>query len=246
MFADNINTIIPVISTLAGIVIGWLLNELRDYFKLRRENKRVINHVLFNLLEIRSILAKTEMEHSSEFIIKLIEDKYPQVPKKQMRFYMRSIFNLYLKKIVADNQNNSIQSIENRYKDSVDDFSKIFPLLAYEVGGKINLYNYLTFLTKYVEKIDDMVRAEFNNDLVPNDQDEYHSFTELISEFFETNLFKKALNSISVDIIKISKKLGRSTKKSCEEIMHGQDSSFESEDFQIFFDDYMEKVSSYQ
>jgi len=47
-----------VFSTIGGLVVGWTLNELSYLFKGNRENKKILNQVLFTQLEIRDILKR--------------------------------------------------------------------------------------------------------------------------------------------------------------------------------------------
>jgi len=116
---NNMPIFIPVIATILGVLIGWILNELRDFIKLRRENKQMINSVLFNLLEIRYFISKTDLEKFTKVTIEYLKSMFPDVNPKDIQIIINQVFNIFFQSIIAEQHTVEIKKIESKYKESI-------------------------------------------------------------------------------------------------------------------------------
>ena len=223
---SNIKTVIPVVSTLIGVILGWLLNELRDHFRVRRDNRRIVNSVLFNLLEIRFFLSRTELDKFTKKVIDYLKQKFPNEIPKDIQSIINQIFNIFLQTIIAEKHSVAIKSIESKYNDSIKELSKIYPILAYKVGGKLSLYNYLEYLKDYTEKVNEILNME----LIGNSKSKigpmnFDKLKETLGSSLQPVLYNEAMDVVTNDIKKTSRKLGLRTSRACKKIMKTQDSS---------------------
>ncbi len=79
----DLKTVLPAI----GVIVGWLLNELSQIFKSRRETRRVINRSLYSLLNLllmlnhKKSLLKSALkpdkldEFQADILARLFEDR---------------------------------------------------------------------------------------------------------------------------------------------------------------------------
>lgn len=79
----ELKTVLPAI----GVIIGWLLNELSQLFKNKRETRRIINESLYSLLNlllmlnhkknlVKSALQSDKLDKfQAEILAKLFEDR---------------------------------------------------------------------------------------------------------------------------------------------------------------------------
>jgi hypothetical protein len=77
-----------VFSTIGGLVVGWTLNELSYLFKGNRENKKILNQVLFTQLEIRDILKKTNLSDIEKQLTAMFVRKFPDTNQKEIILYL--------------------------------------------------------------------------------------------------------------------------------------------------------------
>jgi hypothetical protein len=205
---NNIPIFIPIVSTIFGVLIGWILNELRDFIKLRRENKQIINSVLFNLLEIRFFVSKTDLEKFTKITIEYLKSMFPNENPKDIQIIINQVFNIFFQTIIAEQHTEEIKKIESKYKESISLLSRIDPILAYNISGKLNLYNYLEYLKDYSGKVNEIFELELNSLKNERSVMNLEDIRNILEQALRPVLYKEALLVITNDIKKVSKKLG--------------------------------------
>lgn len=105
----NTEYIFPLI----GVFIGWLLSELSQFFKERRENKRIAKRTVFFLIEIKLYLS---------FIDPIIKNILQTTSLKKD-------FNDILKEIF-ENKEYTSDYFEKLTSDSISNLSSLNPYLA--------------------------------------------------------------------------------------------------------------------
>ncbi|WP_258102089.1 hypothetical protein [Marinoscillum pacificum] len=218
---DNIKTILPLIGTLVGVLVGWLLNELRDHFKVKRENRKIINSILFTLLEIRFVLTKTKLDDFIPSLVEFLQKSFPGEDIKSIQPIINQMFNIFLQKELSEKLGNDIGKIEAKYNDSIKELASIEPILAYSISGKTQLYNYLEFLEDYTGKVDELFKMELNN---TEEAFNFNSLKEVLTNSVQPILYNEALQTVTDDILQVSRKIGLRYYFSTKKVIKRQDS----------------------
>jgi hypothetical protein len=107
---------------MAGLMIGFALNELSTLIKLRRDDRRVIGKALAELLEVRFMLLLRPTAINS------LKASLPAVKfSAHDEFMIRKAFSF----LVPDSE-----GLHKRYDEAVSAVSGILPLLAFELRSK--------------------------------------------------------------------------------------------------------------
>jgi len=107
------------VSSLLAVGLGWLLHEISDHFKIRREDRRAVGHALGEFLEVRhGIIAIPR--HLEE-----MRKKYSIAP--QDIAMLRQVLEVLLP---------GVEQLQKRYNEAIDGVSGRLPLLAFELRAK--------------------------------------------------------------------------------------------------------------
>lgn len=105
----NTDYILPLI----GVFVGWLLSELSQLFKERRENKRIAKRTIFFLIEIKLYLS---------FLVPILKNILQTTSlKKDFSEILKEIF---------DNKEYTSDYFEKLSTDSISNLSSLNPYLA--------------------------------------------------------------------------------------------------------------------
>jgi len=73
------HTYIALLTAFGGIVLGFLMSHLGDYLRATREDKRVVEQVLFNQLDLWVELKRADVET----LVPILVDKFQQAILKR-------------------------------------------------------------------------------------------------------------------------------------------------------------------
>jgi hypothetical protein len=218
-----IDKILPVIT----LIFGFALAQFGKYFADRKNDRKKLKKLLFNLLELRWLL-KQEIE-LNEKITKLIERLKIKLTTE---FGAESAdgaeyFKPMITKILRDSivKPEKITKIENNIDNTIEELAEIYPIFAYELSGRYKIKEKLNNADEYFQKVTDNFE-EFPTEI--KDWIEPKISTELISDFDEY-------------IIAIAKKIGRKTNKNVSEKLEPHDENDNSE-LDKFIDEYIAEV----
>jgi len=111
---------IAVATAVGSVIVGWTLNELSGYVKLRREDKRKFGPVLVELLQIRFELKA--VERSVEELRKILPAITPQD---------EAMLCLAINQLIP-----KTSGLEQRYLAATDAVAGHSPVLAYRLRSK--------------------------------------------------------------------------------------------------------------
>jgi hypothetical protein len=114
--------VLPVIYTLSGALGGWLLSEVSQVIRLRRDERRAIGRALTDLMLIRRHIT------AAKEVAKMFSQHTTFTPQEQLQA-----------QIVANNFLPDMENLRNRYEESVKVVSGIRPIL----GFSLNQQDYL-------------------------------------------------------------------------------------------------------
>jgi hypothetical protein len=202
----DLPTILPVIATLVGIFIGWLLNELSYIIRCHREDRKQLKEVLHNLLETWYLIRVTNTEKIADLVAK--EVKHTLLPiynEPGIYQLLRESFNQYINSILEEfSFFKDIKEVETRYQDSVRDLASVDPILAYTLSGKKFVFNYLEYLDFSSRKIESLAQSDKETKKEVNIEEVLRNLKEL----FKTELYENALSTLKQDIRQVAWKVG--------------------------------------
>lgn len=136
--------LLPSIIILVGVFAGWFLNELSYYFRCRREDKRKLKEVLFNLLDIWHLMKANNPDLLIQITIDKLVGRFPDAFKsKEVLSFLKPFYQDFADGLMQQIVNKEISGIKERYETSVNSLAKIDPLLAHRLSGKLSVQDYL-------------------------------------------------------------------------------------------------------
>jgi hypothetical protein len=182
-----------------GITIGWILNQLGQWFKTRQEDKKHLKIVLFNLLEVYFILNRSDLD---KFITKLTDKVYKKTPKELQTDDFKQMISTLYSQILMDHLKkellNEIKTVKENYQLSIKTLAGIDPLAAYYLNGR-----------NYVIEIFDTIQNLFINmkDLFPEGHTEIQIGSNKALEVIKPDILKDAISETEKDIKEIAWKI---------------------------------------
>jgi hypothetical protein len=186
------NTGWAYLSTIGSITLGWFLNELSQWFRTRKEDKKVIKRVLYNLLETYY----TFNQLNTSDLINLLTDRllirFPvQDQSSETKDYLNKLFTEIINGFIKDDIVDRLERIEIGYTGSIEELAAVDPITAYRLNGKVRIIGTFDILQKYIkEKVTQS--AELNI--------QYQDQIELI----KPQIINEAINDLEDEIVAIS------------------------------------------
>lgn len=184
------------ITALFSVAFGWFLNELGQWFRTRRDDKKIKRQILYNLLETNFIFNQLD---TSELIELLTERILVRIPKNEQREEVKQdltqLYSGLIKGLVQDNVADNLEKLEEKYSSAVDSLSTIDPITAYRLKGKTKILQTFDLLQDYYEE----VKNQF-----PDDFEQIQNSIEITRKTIEPDIIKEAISDIEDEILNIS------------------------------------------
>jgi hypothetical protein len=184
------------ITALFSVAFGWFLNELGQWFRTRRDDKKIKRQILYNLLETNFIFNQLD---TSELVELLTERILVRIPKneqtEEVKQYLTQLYSGLIKGLVQDNVADNLEELEEKYSSAVDSLSTIDPITAYRLKGKTKILQTFYLLQDYYEE----VKNQF-----PDDLEQIQNSIEITTNTIEPDIIKEAISDIKDEILNIS------------------------------------------
>ena len=118
-------SLLPYVSGIIGVIIGWFLSELSSWFRDKRSERMVISKALSELLEIRHIVLR--LPEVTSYIMGLFGGSSSD------RYEMELLFKTFLP---------SSEELRSRYQQAVDDLAYIDPASAFQIRDYAFIVSY--------------------------------------------------------------------------------------------------------
>lgn len=184
------------ISALISVAVGWFLNELSQWFRVRKEDKRIKKEVLFNLLETHFTLRRIDMSEYVTLVTDRVMALYPEEQrtekfrKELLGFYTQTAKQM-IKMIISDKQ----EILVAKYTNAIDNLAKIDPITAYRLNGKAN-----------VMQVFEAIEASLSSaltDLVGQQQQEVQSQLSQAMDYIKPNMLTETIDDLEDELISI-------------------------------------------
>ena len=180
------------LTALFSISFGWLLNELGQWFRTMKEDKRIKKQILYNLLETNFIFNQLDISDILNLTIDRIMLRFPENEqteevKQQLIEQSSELIKGLVQKSVIDN----LKDMEVKYQNAVDSLSTIDPITAYRLKGKTKiLQTFEIFQDYYID-----VKTKF-----PDDSELIQNSFDTTIKSIEPDIIRGAISDIEVEI----------------------------------------------
>jgi hypothetical protein len=222
--------IFKIVAPFIGVLLGFSLAQFGEFFKGRKEKKKTLKKLLFNLLELNHVLDQEyDFENSiSKFMNKFLE-KFPKEQQEQAKKEL-PMFVDYISANLKENFINSkkVTYLEENIDAIISELSEIYPLFAFELNGQYKVKERLRETEDYFNKVSEITEDEFPVD---------------IKDWITPKITSKLIDRLQDYILAISKSIGKSTHKEVKNgILKKEDS--ENPELDKFLNEYYEKIQS--
>lgn len=182
-----------------GIIFGWTLNQLGQWFRTRQEDKKNLKIVLFNLLETYFVFIRSDLD---KYIQKITDKVHSKIPvgeqTEEVKILMQTLYTGLITNYLKPDLLKEIKIVQENYQTSIKTLATIDPLTAYYLSGRSNIIE--TFDT--IEGMFENVSEQF-----PNEQNEIKLGANQVMNIIKPDIFKDTLVDLENDIKKIAWKI---------------------------------------
>lgn len=182
-----------------GIVFGWTLNQLGQWFRAREEDKKNLKIVLFNLLETYFVFVRSDLDK----IVQKVTDKvFENIPKEQQteegKKLMHSIYSGISTNYLKPELLEELKTVQASYQNSIKSLASIDPLTAYYLSGKTNIIEGFDTIQVWFDNL----QQEF-----PADATEIETGAKQVLGIIKPNIINDTLTELENDIRNIAWKI---------------------------------------
>jgi hypothetical protein len=179
------------IGALLSVGFGWFLNELGQWFRTRKEDRKTKKQVLFYLLEIHFTFNKFDTSEITNLLSRKVLERIPKNEQtEEAKEYINQFYNGMIGSFVEDNVAESLAETEEHYTKSIKELSKLDPITAYRLNGKNKIFQVFDLLHDYYDE----VKETFPNEPGLNEQ------IELTVETIKPEIIKDAISDLEDEI----------------------------------------------
>lgn len=179
------------ISALLSVAFGWFLNELGQWFRTRKEDRKIKKQVLFYLLETHFTFNKLDTSEITNLLSKKVLERIPKSEQTdEAKQFINQLYAGIIGGFVEDNVAESLEATEEHYTKSINELSKLDPITAYRLNGKNKIFQVFDLLHDYYDE----VKETFPNEPGLNEQ------IELTVETIKPEIIKDAVSDLEDEI----------------------------------------------
>lgn len=185
------------IGALFSVAFGWFLNELGQWFRTRKEDKKIKKQVLYNLLEVYYTFSRLDTSDITKNITNAVLSRIPQEEqtdelKQQMNLLYSTIANNIIKEEIAS----KFDSIEKKYTEAIDHLAAIDPITAYRLNGRAKIMQGFEMMHSSMEEVQEHF-PEGNNE-------EMQTQITSVINILKPDIIKEGIQDLEEEITNIS------------------------------------------
>ena len=185
-----------VIAVIVSVTLGWFLNELSQWIRTSREDKKVKKSVLYNLLEIHSSVSWFDISDIVETVTNKVMSSIPKEKiTKKLEMSFKEIYIRRMLGIVKSNEAKNLDKLEEKYLNTINDLALIDPITAYYLSNNSQIWSFIDSLIEFSEQANEML-----SNLIEDNQ----TLTKDISVGEEPVIIKKIVSDLREDLYRVS------------------------------------------
>lgn len=215
-----------IIGVIVGALLTWILEELSQYYRYRGERRRIINTVLYSLLNIRFELVKMDQNRNSKEVLRVIEKLTNEEIPAHLRSHIESQISNASSELLESSVFDNLLEIGGELKTVLLVYSEIEPAGAYRLTEEGKYLLNLNELKKYLAG----VKEKFSDSETPVDYQEFHNC-------IKNKMISDSVRSLKKEISILSRNTRKRTRDQIFQILIKQDSfSLEESGFEECID----------
>lgn len=226
--------VIPIISTLVGVLLGWGCTELSRHFANSYLKKQTLNSTLSLLLELYFQVKRIANAYNqSQDLVKWYENLLSQYNLSQEE--KEAIGEIVREKIVPMISNlatDETQKLSKDYEIALEKLSCYYPVAAYRLRGRADIKHILIDFDDYLTKIEMQFPIEIG---------EYKEVITPLQTILQPTVINDNLSVLREEIVELSKSTSRKLRKEIMKTLNNIDAPDTSS--KQYFDVLKEQVS---
>ncbi len=183
----------------ASTAIGWGLNQIGQWIRVRSEDKKILKHALYYLLEVHNVLLRTDFD---AFLKKMKNKMLLIIPSEeftpQVDAFLTTTLSAFAKNLILENMLNDLKKLETGYESAIHNLATVDPFIAYRLGGKTSTYEKLEQLPGQLSKLAEPF---------PNDKENFDAGIKQVVDILRPDLTNESVEALEDDIIDIAWKI---------------------------------------
>lgn len=188
----------PVIIVLISVSLGWLLNELSSLINSRKNDKKIVRKVLFDLLEIWWILRNSDIKLFMK-VLKLAVSEYYKVKESSIEHSFFEMLKPFYEKTLEQQKQELLMLRDKPFNEifhsNIRELSAINPILAFELSGKNSVIN---ILKEIDDKLDNYIN--YITHLENFDKKNFDNSFQKVRDIAKEDVYSEIIKGIEADI----------------------------------------------
>ena len=222
-----------IIVSLIGVIVGWTLTQLTNFFNVFRNDKRTFKETLYYLLELYfQIVAAKNIEFVSETYMDAIKDSEEIFLNKDDEIKLSIALKSLIREFYFPIIEKELFESKDKYDSILNKLSSVSPIMAYRLKGKDKIIKYLNEWNSFTNKTFSEAKSTNIEEL---------KFLNIKPEI-ESHLLNEAIIEIKELIIETAKKIGRKTLNEVKNTNIFSENKFKIETSERMYNYIKEKI----
>lgn len=230
---DNLETLKwGALLSAIGIAFGWFLNQVTGWWHVRRDDKRILKRVLYNLFEVHHLMNRFNIDESVEKLIEKLLSKVPveeQTPQNIK--FLRSLIYTEVANFLQADAADELKALEIKYQSSVDDLSKIEPIQAFYLSGKTKILENIKLIDRWFDHATQKYSSEKSEIEVAKNE---------LNDIFSPTIITDSIKELRKEIIELAWKINPVIWWKTKKILNKK--SKPDTEFENMFDEILNKL----
>lgn len=227
--------VIPIISTLVGVLLGWGCTELSRHFANSYQKKQTLNSTLSLLLELyfqikRIANAYNESLNFTKWYENLLSQYNISQEEKEV---IGGIIREKVTPTISNLATDEIKKLSKDYELALEKLSCYYPVAAYRLRGRADIKHVLIDLDDYLKKVELQFPIEIG---------EYKEVITPLQTILQPTVINNNLSVLREEIVELSKSTSRKQRKEIMTTLNNIDAPDDSS--KQYFDVLKEQVST--
>lgn len=219
--------LVPLLGVILGIVVGWLLNQLSQWYKVEKEDNRIRKEVLFYLLEFRHLLSQLNITEVLNAVYSKLENKIPkELQSNEYKTLMNNTIKPLMLTLIKKQINDQLSEIKSEFRKAVSKLATVDPMQAYRLSNQDQVFQHGNIITEMFEKT-----TTENND-----------YAKKIIEYINTGVFIQSEEVLDELIENLAKSINRDTWAKAKLSLDRIRNKIDDPKFDKVLNDYIENI----
>lgn len=187
------------LTAIISLVVGWFLNELGQWFRSRKEDKKIVKKVLYHLLETFHIFNQLDTSQLIQLVTDRLVLKIPEKHRNDFKKEFKKYYPIIINGLIQTDVSKRLEKIESYYSKSVDDLSRVDPIRAYRLNGKTKIFQSFELF----QDSSKLITEKLSDGSLEN-QEQIQNQIDTVLDILKPEIIKEAISDLETEILEIS------------------------------------------